>query len=84
MINPLRKAKLMWHCRRGMLELDLILRRFAEKYLDTMTEGQVDAFDELLGCTDPELLGWLMGHVKPSDRELLEIVEFIKLHDKAG
>lgn len=84
MINPLRKAKLMLHCRRGMLELDLILIRFAESYLDTMTEKQVDTFDELLGCTDPELFSWLMGHAKPVDKELLEIVEFIKLHDKTG
>ena len=73
----------MWHCRRGMLELDLILIRFAENYLDTMTEKQIDTFDELLGCTDPELFSWLMGHAKPSDKELLGIVEFIKLHDKA-
>jgi antitoxin CptB len=81
MINSLRKAKLLWHCRRGMLELDLILGRFAEKQLDLMTEPQIDAFEELLTCIDPELFSWLMGHSTPTNRELAEIVEFIKLQD---
>ncbi len=81
MINSLRKAKLLWQCRRGMLELDLILGRFAEKQLDLMTETQIDAFEELLTCIDPELYSWLMGQSTPTNRELAEIVEFIKLQD---
>jgi antitoxin CptB len=84
MANPLRKARLKWHCRRGMLELDLMLRCFVEKHLDVMTDKQIDAFDLLLGCADPELFSWLMGSTHPTDKELLDIVEFIKLHDKAG
>lgn len=81
MITPLRKAKLKWHCRRGMLELDLILMRFSEHYLDLMTEAQLDSFDALLSCTDPELFSWLMGHEQPV-KEFEDIVEFIHLHDK--
>lgn len=82
MITPLRKAKLKWHCRRGMLELDLILMRFADNYLDKMTDAQVDSFDRLLSCIDPELFSWLMGQEQPEDKELKGIVEFIRLHDK--
>ncbi|WP_094092300.1 FAD assembly factor SdhE [Legionella clemsonensis] len=81
MITPLRKAKFLWHCRRGMLELDLILTRFAETYLDKLTDQQLNAFDKLLGCIDPELYSWLMGYESPAEKELVEIVEFIKLHD---
>ncbi|MBA2650648.1 MAG: succinate dehydrogenase assembly factor 2 [Tatlockia sp.] len=80
-MNSLRKAKLLWHCRRGMLELDLILGRFAEKYLYSMTDSQVNNFEELLTCIDPELFSWLMGHSTPVDKELAEIVEFIKAKD---
>jgi antitoxin CptB len=83
MINPLRKAKLRWHCRRGMLELDLILLRFAEKQLDLMTETEMNAFEKLLSCTDPELFSWLMGNSFPLDKELADIVEFIKLQDQS-
>jgi antitoxin CptB len=81
MIDAVRKAKLGWHCRRGMLELDLILNRFTQSQIDSLTETQLKAFEALLTCTDPELFSWLMGHSSPADRELVEIVEFIKLQD---
>jgi antitoxin CptB len=76
-------SKLKWHCRRGMLELDLILIPFAEKYLDHMTAEQLGAFADLLNCNDPELYNWLMGYEQPADKELRNIVEFIRLQDKA-
>jgi len=81
MISSTRKAKFNWHCRRGMLELDLILMRFATQCLDTLTKEQLDAFEHLLSHTDPELFSWLMGYEQPMDKELIDIVEFIKLHD---
>lgn len=81
MINPTRKAKLKWHCRRGMLELDLILNRFVENHLDKLSDTQLEVFEELLHCTDPELFSWLMGYERPIDKELGEIVEYIKLQD---
>ena len=77
MINSSRKAKLLWHCRRGMLELDLLLGRFTESYLDRMTEAEMDAFEGLLNYSDPELFSWLMGYEKPIDKELAAIVECI-------
>ena len=82
MINPLRKAKLKWQCRRGMLELDLILQSFLDRHLDTLSDLQINTFDRLLHCTDPELFSWLMGHEQPPEQEFRELVEFIKLDDR--
>ena len=79
MISSTEKARLEWHCRRGMLELDLILMPFAKKNLNTMTAAQIAAFDKMLSVTDPELFSWLMGYETPDDKEMLEIVEFIQL-----
>lgn len=80
-MDSLRKAKLKWHCRRGMLELDLILMRFVEHHLDAMSDAQLTQFEALLACTDPELFSWFMEQEKPQDGELAAIVDFIKLHD---
>lgn len=79
MINPAKKAKLRWQCRRGMLELDLILLRFVEQQLDHLSEQQLVDFEVLLNHPDPELLNWLMGYEIPCDKELKDIVELIKL-----
>jgi antitoxin CptB len=74
------KARLVWSCRRGMLELDLILNNFLNKGLGLLNPKQIVQFKNLLNHTDPELFAWLMGHEDPSNIELVEIVTFIRTH----
>lgn len=78
MLPSKEKARLAWHCRRGMLELDLILQRFLEHQFDHLTEEERDALNQLLNCTDPELFSWFMGHEEPQDEELIKIVSLIR------
>lgn len=47
--------RLRWHCRRGMLELDLVLTRFLENGFDRLTTAQLREFERLLGLEDQEL-----------------------------
>lgn len=72
-----QKAKILWHCRRGMLELDLILNKFVEKHIDSLQEEQVKTLNDLLSCTDPELYSWLMGTELAPTPELQDLVAFI-------
>lgn len=78
MLDVREKARFSWHCRRGMLELDLILQRFLQEGIDQLTAKELKAFDVLLSNTDPELYAWLMGHEDPLDKELAEIVTIIR------
>ncbi len=78
MLDVREKARLTWHCRRGMLELDLILQRFMAERVDQLSEQEIKSFDLLLSSTDPELFSWLMGHQEPSEKELAEIVTLIR------
>ncbi len=55
------KAKLRWQCRRGMLELDILLISFLDKHYDTLSEHEQKAFAELLMEPDPDIYMWLMG-----------------------
>lgn len=80
MLDAREKARLSWHCRRGMLELDLILQRFLEHSLDKLTSEEIKLFDLLLECTDPELFAWFMGHEVSPDEELNKIVTLIRNH----
>lgn len=81
MLSPEKKAKLIWQCRRGMLELDLIFQRFIEQHMDTLTDSQIQSFERLLMAQDPDLYAWVMGYETPVDKELREIVAFIQLND---
>lgn len=58
------KARIKWACRRGMLELDVILMPFFEACFDDLTASEQQDFVALLACDDPDLFAWFMGHVK--------------------
>ena len=50
-----------WH--RGTQESDFILGSFAETCLPRFCTAQLDRFEALLDCTDPELFDWMIGVV---------------------
>lgn len=83
MLTPQKKAQLTWHCRRGMLELDLILQRFMAGDVDTLDSQDIARFERLLAAQDPDLYAWLMGYETPVDVELQKIVKRIQLHDSS-
>lgn len=81
MVSPDKRAKFVWHCRRGMLELDLIFQRVVSNHLDLFNDEQLEQFERLLTAQDPDLYAWLMGYETPVDKEIREIVDYIRLHD---
>jgi len=56
-----RLRRLRWRCRRGLLELDLWLQRFADAGLDALSAEECGAFETLLQEADADLLAWLEG-----------------------
>jgi antitoxin CptB len=48
-------ARLRWKCRRGTLELDLILVRFLDSHYASLPHAQQQAFDALLEAGDEDL-----------------------------
>jgi antitoxin CptB len=69
---------LHWSCRRGLLELDLILTRFLEHHLDEMDAQQRDILAELLGHPDNDLLDWVMGRQEPPDPRFRSVVQLLQ------
>lgn len=75
-------ARLKWSCRRGMLELDVLLGNFLEEAYVKLSPADQALFVKLLECQDQDLFHWLTGKDQPSDPELLLIVEKIRHHAK--
>jgi antitoxin CptB len=69
--------KLHWQCRRGMLELDLLLIPFLEKTYPHLNETQQEIFVRLLACHDQDLYAWLVKHETPEDPSFLPLIELI-------
>ncbi|MDR3491725.1 MAG: succinate dehydrogenase assembly factor 2 [Gammaproteobacteria bacterium] len=74
--------RLLWACRRGMLELDVLLGNFlTESYLSLSTEDQA-LFEQLLTCNDQELFEWLTGRTPVTDATFTILVKKIRDHAK--
>ena len=75
-------ARIRWRCRRGMLELDLVLRAFCDRYLEKLHAYQLNVFRALLERPDPELLDYVMAHeepVDPCERELIALMRSLNI-----
>ena len=77
MLTSTDKPRLIWACRRGMLELDVILAPFVEHEYDALDEAQQATFRRLLECDDPDLFAWFMGHDRSKDAALQSMVIYI-------
>jgi len=70
--------RIRWQCRRGLLELDLVLAAFLERYLDRLDAQQLEIFKELLEQPDNNLLDLVMGRVEPVDARCRSVLELMR------
>lgn len=54
-------SKIKWQCRRGMLELDLLLLPFYEGKFTQLSPALQQAFINLLDHPDPDIYNWFLG-----------------------
>lgn len=67
-------AKLRWQCRRGTVELDLLLSRYLEEGFSSASADEQAAFVELLSLEDDRLLSLLFGAREPDTRIQAELI----------
>lgn len=70
--------RLRWACRRGMLELDLVLLPFLENTFPTLDDADQKLFETLLEGEDQDMFGWFLRRVEPEDADTLRIVNIIR------
>jgi antitoxin CptB len=70
--------RLLWHCRRGMKELDVLLERYVREALNGASPEEWGALDELLALPDPALAGYLLGREVPAEPRMAHLVGRIR------
>lgn len=71
-------ARIRWRCRRGLLELDIVLGRFIEQYA-RLDPRQRLVFDALLDLPDTSLWDMISGKLPALNEEQRELVELINM-----
>ena len=83
-VTPARELpRLLWQCRRGLLELDLLLSRFLVERYPELSAAEQHQFRRLLEYPDPTLLAWIQGQ-EPSPDSLKNIMNnVIQVYDNS-
>lgn len=70
--------RLRWQCRRGMLELDLLLEAFLDQQYTKLSPRLQQRFIQLLAFPDPVIHAWCVGGEPADDEAFEEIIAAIR------
>ena len=68
-MDRLERDRLRWKCRRGLLELDLVLERFLATEAATLGRAELEALDLLLAKGDNDLWDLVIGRSDQVDAQ---------------
>jgi antitoxin CptB len=72
-----QKKALLWQCRRGIKEIEVLLIPFLEKHFENETEEIQKAFIVLLEESDLDMFEWFTHRDKPEDPQMELVVNVI-------
>jgi antitoxin CptB len=61
-----------------MLELDLLLKDFLDSGYPELDVAGQQLFDRILDYPDAVLLEWLLGRIRPTDKDVAQIIDKIR------
>jgi antitoxin CptB len=73
---------MLWRCRRGIRELDSVLKPFTEDCYDELSPQQKARLHALLDCQDTQILNWILGREMPGEEGLQSLVDSIIRYSK--
>jgi antitoxin CptB len=69
--------EIIWKCRRGTKELDMLMAGFYNKYYKSASKSQKDAFIKLLSLEDPVIYDLILNKISSKDIAVNEIADMI-------
>ena len=78
------REKMLWRCRRGIRELDSLLKPFAEDCYDELSPIDKTRLQALLGYQDTQILDWILGREMPDKEGLQSLVDSIIRYSKVS
>lgn len=71
-------SRIRWDCRRGMLELDIVLARFMEQNFERLAPQEVEAFKDLLAYSDPDLWALIQSDTTGADDNVKKVLLMLR------
>ena len=77
--KQLDAKQLVWRCRRGVRELDVLFNRFLDSEYDNLSSAEKLDFQRLLEVQDPVIMDWLFEKYDAEDEGIAAIVQRLKV-----
>ena len=75
-MKELERAR--WRCRRGLLELDIILQRFMDEHYMQLDEAELQQFETLLSLSDNDLWDMIAAKKTVADKGLEPVLHLLQ------
>ena len=72
------KSLILWRCRRGTKEMDLLLQQFVAEHYDNLIPAEQTAFRCLLDQPDPDIMDWVMGKAEPPTADIKRLIDIMR------
>lgn len=70
--------RVRWRCRRGLLELDIVLQRFMDQYYTQLDESGLEQFERLLALPDNDLWDLITARQINTDDNWQQVLELLQ------
>lgn len=75
-MKELERAR--WRCRRGLLELDIVLQRFMDRHYSQLNDKDLQQFAALLDLSDNDLWDMVTSRKEPEDASMRPLLELLQ------
>ena len=76
-LEDAEQRRLAWRCRRGMLELDIVLQRFIKEKFGVLSIKELEVFDGLLDLPDNQFWALINDSKTHQDKHLNHILSML-------
>jgi antitoxin CptB len=82
LLDERQRGRLLWSCRRGLLENDLLIERFFHRHGASLTVRQARGLSSLMDLSDNDLMDLLLRRSEPGPElatdEVLEVLALLR------
>ncbi len=68
-----------WRCRRGLLELDIVLQRFMDQHYLQLNTQELEQFERLLSFPDNDLWELIAERQELTDKKLQRVLTLLRI-----
>ena len=77
--------RISWKCRRGMREIDLLLREFSSSSLNKLDKEHINLFDQILNYDDQKLFDYIFKNEALGNKDHEHFIDkYLKNFTKQG